>query len=304
MSTRRKLLYLLLAPPLCGVLVALATTAAWLTVGRPAPAEAEVWMQVEKFTEVHYAGAPNEVLYFLAVGNDGRAGVGGQRGDAIHLIGVNPQARAATIIDIPRDTEAQIPGHGTDKVNAAFAYGGLALMAQTVGELVGVPVAYAVTTDFDGFIGMVDELGGVQVDVLEKHDDPDAGAFFDPGPTLMNGDDALRFNRDRHSFPTGDLKRTENQGYFILEALTMLRDRGTGSAQTLRYLANLARHTQHEGATLVDLYRLGRLAMSIDPQLVRNVSIPVGAGGGTNLSPAPAASLFADFRDDGLLQTH
>jgi LCP family protein required for cell wall assembly len=304
--TRRRRSFLLLfgGPVLCGLLVAALATAAWLVAGRPTPAAAKVWLQIEQVGETHYSGAPDEILYFLALGNDGREGIGGQRGDAIHVIGVNPAVGGGTIIDIPRDTEASIPGYGAEKINAAFAYGGLTLMTETVEQLVGVDITYAVTTDFDGFIEMIDEIGGVVVDVLEPHDDEFSGAFFEPGTILMSGDDALRFNRDRHSFGTGDIKRSENQGYFILEALATIQENSGGAAGTLRNLAILARHTQIEGATLVDLFRLGRLAMRLDPAQIRNVVIPVGSAGGSNLSPAPAASLFADFADDAILQNN
>lgn len=302
---RRAVVTAVLAPPLCTALVLALLTAAWLAGIRIPIASGSTWFEVTKVGQVHFADEPNQPVFFLALGNDGRRGETVTRGDAIHVIGVNPALHAATILDIPRDTGAEIPGHGIDKINAANAYGGLKLEAQTVGNLVGVRIPYAITTNFDGFIGMVDEVGGVTVNVPTAMNDSYSGAVFQPGLQHMNGEMALAFSRDRHDFATGDIKRTENQGLVILSALAQLRQQNTGAVGTLKLLAILGRHVQMEGVGLVDLYRLGRLGLGIDPANVRNVVTPVESGVGTRLAlGAGAQGLFADFADDGVLQTH
>ena len=113
------------------------------------------------------------------------------RGDAIHLIGVNPALRKATILDFPRDTGLPIPGHGTDKVNVAHVYGGAALQAETLGNAVGVQVPYAIDTNFAGFIAMVDDMGGLEVNVPEAMDDDGLGREL-PAPA-----------RSKHERPPG-----------------------------------------------------------------------------------------------------
>lgn len=291
--------------PLCVVFALCLVVAAWLAGVRIPFASGTTWFTVTKVGAAHFSDEPSQPFFFLVVGSDSRPGVGGSRGDALHLIGVNPASHAATILDIPRDTGATIPGHGTDKINAALAYGGLALQAQTVSNLVGVKIPYAITTDFAGFTSMIDELGGVDVNVPSTMHDSYSGAFYGPGPHHFTGDESLRFVRDRHDFPTGDIKRTENQGIFMLSALATLEKRNLGAAGTLHDLAVAWRHTQLEGVGLVDLYRLGRLAQAIDPANVKNVTIPVGSGTGTRLQVEPSArALFADFADDGILETH
>ena len=204
---------------------------------------------------------------------------------------MNPTTRQATILDFPRDTGLPIPGHGMDKVNTAHVYGGAALQAQTLGNAVGVTVPYAIDTNFAGFVGMVDDMGGLQVNVPEAMDDDGSGAHFPAGPLKMSGATALAFARNRHQFPTGDLKRSENQGYLITQALAQLRAENTGPVGTLKLLANLGRHAQLEGIGLDDLYALGRLGLSIDPANVRNVSVPVSAGSGTRLSLGAGAAV-------------
>ncbi len=305
MTRRGRWVLALATAPVALILAVGGALGLWLATGRLPLAGGAVWFQVAKVGEAHFADAPDRPVFMLVVGNDARAGVGGARGDALHVIGVNPALGRATILDIPRDTGAAIPGHGTDKINAAFAFGGIERQAQAVGQLVGVDISYAITTNFAGFIGMVDEIGGLDVNVPMRMSDRNTGAFFEPGPQHLNGEKALAFSRNRHDFPTGDLQRSANQGYLILSALATLRGRGTGAAATLHAVSVLARHTETKGLGLADLYRLGRLGLSIDPAQVRNVVIPVGSGRGTRLALLPsAAGLFADFRDDAVLQSH
>ena len=132
----------------------------WLRTGR-LPAAGATWMTVTRTGGSDATPAPGAPVYVLVVGSDARLGETVARGDAIHVIGVNPSSGQATMLDIPRDTGAAIPGHGTDKINAAMSTGGPELLAQTVSNFVGVPISYVITTNFDGFMGMVDDLGGV-----------------------------------------------------------------------------------------------------------------------------------------------
>jgi LCP family protein required for cell wall assembly len=260
--------------------------------------------QILKVDEAHYNPAPGGVVFILVLGNDARPGESISRADAIHLIGVNPGQGRASILDIPRDTYTDIPGHGTDKINAAHAYGGPTLMAAAVSELVGVDIPYVITTGFVGLAAMVNEMGGVDVDVPTAMNDSNSGAFFGAGVQHFGGDEALAFSRNR-GISGGDFTRTNNQGRLILAALAKLRDEGTGPANVLRSLAVLLRHTTLDGVGLPELYRLGRLGLSIDPDNVTNVTMPGVAGQAGSASvvfPTSAApAVFADMRDDGLI---
>lgn len=301
---RRTVLLTLVGPPLCGVLLACMVMAAWVGMGLPL-AKGETWFTVQKVPPVAGAsftsGQPDGVQFFLVVGNDSRDPNGVGLGDAIHVIGVNPQAKAATIIDIPRDTAVG----GGGKVNSVLAQGGLGQFTQTISNFVGVPIKFSMTTNFAGFTDMMDEFGGIDVNVQQPMHDENSGADFDPGPQKLNGPGALAFSRDRHSFAEGDIKRTENQGYLIITALQNLQQRAVGAGGVLNLLGNVGRHVQMENVSFQDLYRLGRLVLTIDPANVKNVVIPTGGGSGTNLTPgAGIDSLFADFRDDGVLQSH
>jgi len=305
MLRRHPFLTALVATPLVLTLALVGLASWWLRSGRLPIAAGATWMTVQKTATSDATPGPNTPIFILAVGSDARLGETVARGDAIHVIGVNPATGTGAIIDIPRDTGASIPGHGVDKINAAMSAGGPELLAQTVSNFVGVPISYVITTNFDGFMGMVDDLGGVTVNVTRRNVDTYSGANFEVGTVHMNGTQALAFNRNRHGFPTGDLQRSENQGYFILQALTQLRSQNPGPVATLGLLGNLGRHARLVNLGWSDAYRLGRLGLSLDPANVKNVRIPVSSGVGTRLQlDAAGAGLFADFRDDATLQTH
>jgi LCP family protein required for cell wall assembly len=272
---------------LAGIHVPLASGATYLRVAK-----------IDSNSAANRAGAvPNGTFFILLVGNDSRPGVGGARGDALHVLGVNPVLHKASMLDIPRDT-----CWSGDKINTGNTRGPRA-QADDVGGLLGVPISYVVDVDFAGFTGLVDGVGGVSVNVPTRMHDTYSGAYFAPGWHHMSGQDALAFSRDRHDFPQSDIIRTNNQGILILNAMSQLRAKMQNAPGEFKMLALLGRHAQLQGMGIKDLYRLGRIAFSLEPKQIKNVTIPVTNGGCLGLSGA-ASGMFADFRDDGVLETH
>ena len=265
----------------------------------------EASMEIVKVDEGRFLPSAGKPVFVLVMGQDARPGQSQSRGDALHVVGINPAAGKATILNIPRDTWVNIPGRGMDKVNAANYYGGPALQARTVSALVGVDIPIVLTTGFDGLADMVDELGGINVNVPVSMNDPASGAVFPAGTVRMDGGAALAFARNRN-LVGGDFTRTHDQGILMLAGLDKLRDSAPTATNTLKWMAVLARHVRFDGIGLGDLYRLGRLALSIDPADVRNITMPGTTGSTANQSVVfvggSAPALFADFRDDALLQ--
>jgi LCP family protein required for cell wall assembly len=295
----RALTRLLTVITLCGVLIAGLLTAAWVIVGTPTPAKGATWFTITQLGDAEYTSAPSEPFFFLALGNDGRTSDINGLGDAIHVIGVNPATREATILNVPRDTTAP----GGDKINAYHSLGGLPAIADQLNQMMGINIRYAVTANFFNLSAMVDEIGGIDVNVPYVFDDDDSGAFFQPGVQHLTGDQVLRYARDRKDWVDGDITRTFNQGHLIISALATLRAQNPGDAGSLKLVAVLARHVKMMNIDMVGLWRLGRLALTIDPAAIKNITIPVGTGAGSNLTVgAGAAELFADFRDDGVVQ--
>ncbi len=264
-------------------------------------------MQIHRVAEAHFNPGDGKPVFVLVIGNDARPGDEVSRGDALHLIGVNPVTGQATVLNIPRDTWAPIPGRGNDKINAAYSLGGPVAQARAVSAFVGVEIPYVIATGFDGFMRMVDDLGGLEVDVPFPMADADSGAYFDAGPQRFLGGEALAFSRNRH-FEGGDFLRTEHQAILIVAALAKLRGAGPSAANTVKWISVLLKNASFDGASVPELYRLGRLALSIDPANVRSVTMPgvIGDAGSASVVYAvpPAQSLFADFADDAVLQRH
>ena len=164
----------------------------------------------------------NEPFYMLLLGTDGSAereasaDFAGDptRTDTIILLRVDAPAKTATLVSLPRDTMIELEGYGTNKLNAAYAYGGASLAVETVSQLAGVPISHYAQINFDGFRDIVNALGGIEVDVPMTIDDADAGGHLDAGLQTLNGDQALILCRARHAYDEvgpGDLYRAANQ---------------------------------------------------------------------------------------------
>lgn len=148
-------------------------------------------------------------INFLLMGSDNRDDGNGGRSDALMLLHLSADRRTAHIISFPRDLYVDIPGHGTNKINAAFAFGGPALTTQTVEKLMNVRIDHLATIDMEGFINLTTELGGVTVD--NKHYSNSGGYAFPVGEITIEGEEALAYVRERKQLPRGDLDRAERQ---------------------------------------------------------------------------------------------
>ncbi len=164
---------------------------------------------------------PKEPFTVLLLGQDNRPGESAARADTIIVARIDPEQDKVWMLSIPRDTRVKIPGHGTEKINAATFYGGPALMVDTVEEFLGIPVNHYMDLEFDGFIQVVDSLGGVWIDVDTEIDDKKASSHgsytashIDEGYQLLDGDHALTFVRSR-DFPDADFTRMRHQQAFF-----------------------------------------------------------------------------------------
>jgi polyisoprenyl-teichoic acid--peptidoglycan teichoic acid transferase len=249
---------------------------------------------------------PTSLVWILAIGSDARPG-GDMRksnGDSLHLIGVDPQTGVGTVVGFPRDSWVKIPGHGTGKINSALAMGGPKLMAETVRQVTGLPVNYYVLTAFEGFQKIVDEVGGVHVQVDKKMNDKYSGARFDPGWHDMNGGEALAYSRDRHDVANGDFTRSLHQGNVMLSGLAKLRAEVGDDAGLQRWIGVLLRHADLDSPPQ-QLLPLAVLARRLDPARVTNIVVPgrVGTAGAASVVylTDDARKLFLDLRPDAAI---
>jgi LCP family protein required for cell wall assembly len=295
---RRRLLKVTVAAVAALALAVGGLTSAWLAGVHVPFASGTTYMKIEKLDIANNAVTPDGTFFVLLVGSDLRPGISGSRGDALHLVGINPKAKAAAIIDIPRDT-----CFNGDKINAYNTRGPRAQADAVSGLTGGTPIQYVIEVDFAGFVNIINGMGGINVDVPVRMDDPYSGATFEPGPQDLTGQQALSFSRNRHDFPSSDLQRTQNQGLLLIHALKTMQTKAKTAAGEFKLLALFGRHSRLEGLGLKDLYRLGRIAHKLPYTQVRNILFPT-AGGSCMGPAASAASLMADFRDDAILQSH
>lgn len=177
------------------------------------------------------------IVNILIMGTD--AGTAGsendtdpKRTDTIMLLHYNPKTEAATLVSIPRDTLVQLKGKD-DKINAAHFYGGVNLLVDTVQNLLGLTVNYYAKIDLNGFVKLIDILGGVQVTIERNmnYDDPTQNLHihFTKGQTiLLNGKQAEEFFRWRKNnngtgLANGDLDRINLQHAFIQKVIGQLQ---------------------------------------------------------------------------------
>ncbi len=186
--------------------------------------------QVEEINDQLVTASYTEPFYVLLIGSDKRADgddADGARSDTNIVVRVDPVNNQATLVSIPRDTMIDIDGYGTNKFNAAYNYGGAAATIREATQLTGVGISHYVEVGFDDLIALVDAVGGVDVQVDELVDDPDADGtasnpdwehvVIEPGLQHLSGNAALTFARSR-AYADGDFTRTSNQRKLI-EAL-------------------------------------------------------------------------------------
>jgi len=141
----------------------------------------------------------------------GTGGVGdvGQRTDTIMLLhtGDGP----SLLLSIPRDSIVPIPGHGTTKINSAFAFGGAPLLVQTLEQNTGLRIDHYVEIGFGGFVNSVDAVGGVEICPKQRMVDRRANLNIKKGCQHVNGITALGYARSRHTSGIGDIDRARHQ---------------------------------------------------------------------------------------------
>jgi len=175
--------------------------------------------------------SPQEPVTILILGLDTRDTLNDRgRADIIMMLYLDPEEITGSLLSIPRDTLVDIPGHGEDKINAAYAYGGEELMIKTINSFLGSEINHYVTMDFEGFIQLIDALGGVDINIERPLVDPKSGANFSAGNHHLTGEQALSYTRSR-STELGDIGRIQRQQQLFKELLKQKLD--------VRYLSSV-----------------------------------------------------------------
>jgi LCP family protein required for cell wall assembly len=212
----------------------------------------------------------------LLLGGDSRGEDSG-RSDSVMVASIDPVTKKATLMSILRDTYVNIPGHGQSRLNAAFSYGGPDLTRQTVSDLLGIPIQYYVYTDFNGFIALVDSVGGIDLDVekdmhyTSKADKHQFDIDLKKGMQHMDGKTALQYVRFRHD-ATSDFTRTERQRKFITELGGKIQS--TSSLIKLPSILNSISPYIETNLSTTEMLQLASLGFNIDATTVAKQQIP------------------------------
>jgi polyisoprenyl-teichoic acid--peptidoglycan teichoic acid transferase len=154
-----------------------------------------------------------EPFSVLMLGVDQRKGDKG-RSDTIIVLTINPNNNSVKMLSIPRDTRTEIVGHGTvDKINHAYAFGGIPMSMDTVENFLDIPLDYYMQINMQGFKDIVDAVGGVTVH--NNLDFTQDKIHFPIGELNLNGKEALSYSRMRHQDPRGDFGRNARQRQII-----------------------------------------------------------------------------------------
>ncbi len=175
--------------------------------------------KVKEYLKVAEEGEPQTILL---IGSDtigkGETEIGREtaRSDSIILVRLDPDRKATAIMSIPRDLRVQIPGYGTDKINAAYSLGGAELALQTVKAATGLPINHVINVDFAGFTEVVDALGCVYLDIDRRYYNDSleyTPIDLQPGYQRLCGLQALAYARYRHE--DTDIVRAGRQQDFL-----------------------------------------------------------------------------------------
>ncbi|MCA9833220.1 MAG: LCP family protein [Thermomicrobiales bacterium] len=241
---------------------------------------------VERPTEVAVSNwNGQDRINILLLGADLSAVDGSSRTDTIMIVNIDPQTKSARILSIPRDVKVVIPGYGIDKINAAFALGdynnvqggGAGLMIRTIEANFGIPIHAFVQIDFNGFVQMVDTVGGIYVDVPYPILDSQYPAenfnyqriHFPAGWQHMDGQEALIYARTRHQ--DGDTSRSARQQQVLLA----LRDQHL-SADLITQLPQLITDfggTVRTDISITDAIKLAQLALEIPNENIEQLTV-------------------------------
>jgi LCP family protein required for cell wall assembly len=213
---------------------------------------------------------------YLIVGSDSRENLpddlegrfgdfGGARADTIILTQVAEGRRQ--LLSIPRDLKVDIPGHGTNKINAAYAFGGPNLLVETVAQATGIRANHYLEVEFAGFAGIVDALGGIELDFPYPARDLKSGLDVSAGVHNVDGATALAYVRSRSYEENrdgswvgsggGDIARAERQR----EVLLRIMEKASSPATLLRSPVIISAVGSHLSADSdVNLFILARTA--------------------------------------------
>lgn len=262
--------------------------------GRPAASAGQNWLITGSDSR---QGLTRNQMRRLSTGFD----VSGHRSDTIMLLHIPANGGRPLLISLPRDSYVPIPGHGDNKINAAFSFGGPKLLAETVQNVTGLRIDHYMEIGFGGLVSVVDAVGGVRMCLPHSLRDRAAGLHLKKGCQTLDGAQALGYVRTRHQFASQDLQRIQDQRIFLAALLRKLTSPGT----LLNPFSAVPAAFSAAGSLTVDngtqLYQLVSVAFALRNPVTTTVPIAdanysTPAGDAVRWNRAQALELFNDLR--------
>lgn len=321
-----------------GRLVAVCTAAGVLAVSGIGYAVASEATSQVNHTEVFglVSARPNNDggLNILLVGSDDRTGLSRKERRKLH-VGQDEYGRhtdsmmimhvadngSVGIVSIPRDSYVQIPEHTTSsgktipatnqKINAAYSIGGPSLAVETVEKATGVHIDHYAEINFNGFVNMVDGLGGVPICTKAPIVDEKAGLNLPAGEQTLDGPTALGYVRARYFDPSADIGRMKRQQTFLAAMFKQVMSPATlaNPPRLLGFLnAAAGSVTVDENFSKRDMWALAAKLRSVNPSNITFQTIPLsddtyepGVGSVVKWDPAESAALFEQLKTGAAL---
>ena len=248
-------------------------------------------------------------LNYVLLGSDSRDpdNEANGRSDSIMVVHLNTKRTKAYITSFPRDMYVEIPGHGRNKINAAYAIGGVPLTVRTLESVLDVRMDHVMLIDFEGFVQLTDDLDGVTV--TNKTAFTSHGHDYPKGKITIKGSKAMWFVRERHALPRGDLDRAENQRKVLKAIVQKGLSAGVISdpATFTRFIGNVAKNVTVDNSLSDEEIRRTALSLRLTGADVTLLQAPI-SGNGTSpdgqsilvVNTAQLAELSTALKNDKL----
>ena len=172
-------------------------------------------------------GSGSDLMNILLIGQDSREGEEGARSDSMILCTYNKATQELTMTSFLRDLYVPISGHGSNRINAAYSFGGADLLKKTIEQNFNVAIDGSIEVDFTHFSGIIDELGGVEIELRQDEAEEinrQTGSSLTEGMQTLDGFQALTYARIRKLDIDGDFSRTNRQRKVIGALVASLQD--------------------------------------------------------------------------------
>lgn len=240
-------------------------------------------------------GPGKDTINYVLMGSDSRdPGSDKGRSDTLMVVHLNAKRDKAYIISFPRDMWVDIPGHGKNKINAAYAFGGSQLSVATLEGMLGVRMDHLAMVNFEGFISLTESLGGVTVkneNAFKSH-----GFSYPKGEITISGDEALWFVRERKQLPNGDLDRAKNQRKVMQAIMTkgLSGDTISDPRKFTAFVGGIAQHVTVDQDLTDSTIRKTALSLRLTGSDVEQLQAPIsgfGEAGGQSIDVVDEAKM-------------